>query len=125
MIGADPEHDDERANSIQPIRSHGYMRTTGSVQHEKRNGRDEGCGKDAPWKSPKADFSSSLGNPAKNAGFPLSTQPRLLLSTLCFWTQWFRPKPAKMAPFLTGVDTKASGTGVWLNPRTTPWAAAD
>src|SRR5215470_10506578 len=83
------------------------MRTTGSVQHEKRNGRVEGCGKDAPWKSPKADFSNSLGNPAKNAGFPLSTQPRLRLSAFYFWTQWFRLKPAKMAPFLTGVDRQS------------------
>ena len=34
-----------------------------------------GCGKDAPWKSPKADFSTELGNPAKSAGFPLSHTP--------------------------------------------------
>ena len=31
-----------------------------------------GCGKDAPWKSPKPGFSTELGNPADNAGFPLS-----------------------------------------------------
>jgi hypothetical protein len=31
-----------------------------------------GRGKDAPWKSPKADFSTELGNPAEGAGFPLS-----------------------------------------------------
>ncbi len=31
-----------------------------------------GCGKDARWKSHKADFPTSLGNPAKTAGFPLS-----------------------------------------------------
>jgi hypothetical protein len=37
----------------------------GGEQYEKRNTRGEGCGKDAPWKSPKADFSTSLGNPAK------------------------------------------------------------
>ncbi len=30
------------------------------------------CGKDAPGKSPKTDFSTALGNPAKGAGFPLS-----------------------------------------------------
>jgi hypothetical protein len=35
----------------------------GGEQYEKRNARGEGCGKDAPWKSPKADFSTSLGNP--------------------------------------------------------------
>jgi hypothetical protein len=29
-------------------------------------------GKDARWKSPKADFPTALGNPAKCAGFPLS-----------------------------------------------------
>ncbi len=26
----------------------------------------------SPWKSPKADFSTSLGNPANGAGLPLS-----------------------------------------------------
>ena len=31
-----------------------------------------GDGKDAPWKSPKADFSTALGNPANSVGFPLS-----------------------------------------------------
>jgi hypothetical protein len=34
--------------------------------------RGQPCGKDAPWKSPKADFSTALGNPANRAGFPLS-----------------------------------------------------
>ncbi len=32
-------------------------------------------GKDAPWKSPTADFSTALGNPAESAGFPLSHRP--------------------------------------------------
>jgi len=32
---------------------------------------ENGCGKDAPWKSLKAGFSTELGNPAKSAGFPL------------------------------------------------------
>jgi hypothetical protein len=31
-----------------------------------------GCGKDAGWKSQKADFPTPLGNPANPAGFPLS-----------------------------------------------------
>jgi hypothetical protein len=35
----------------------------------------EGCGKDAPWKSPKAGFPTELGNPAKSAGCPLSHTP--------------------------------------------------
>jgi len=34
-----------------------------------------GGGKDALWKSPKADFSTALGNPANHAGFPLSHRP--------------------------------------------------
>jgi hypothetical protein len=34
-----------------------------------------GCGKDARRKSPKADFSTLLGNPANRAGFPLSHSP--------------------------------------------------
>ena len=33
---------------------------------------ENGCGRDAPWKSLKAGFSTDLGNPAQNAGFPLS-----------------------------------------------------
>ena len=33
---------------------------------------DNGWGKDAPWESPQAGFSTELGNPAKGAGFPLS-----------------------------------------------------
>jgi hypothetical protein len=68
-----------RENSTQAIRSHGYMRMTSRAQHEKRNGVREGCGKDAPWESPTAGFPTELGNPAKNAGFPLFTQPRRLL----------------------------------------------
>ena len=32
----------------------------------------DGRGKAAPWKSPKAGFPTELGNPAKDAGFPLS-----------------------------------------------------
>src|SRR5262249_50547185 len=43
---------------------------TGSAQHQKRNGRREGSGKGARWKSLKADFSTSLGNPAKKRGTP-------------------------------------------------------
>jgi hypothetical protein len=39
-----------------------------------------GYGKDAPWKSP-LDFPTSLGNPAKAAGSPLSAQPLPLLLT--------------------------------------------
>jgi hypothetical protein len=34
-----------------------------------------GCGKDAGWKSQKADFPTPLGNPANPAGFPLSHSP--------------------------------------------------
>ena len=34
-----------------------------------------GCGKDARWKSQKADFPTPLGNPANPAGFPLSHSP--------------------------------------------------
>ncbi len=38
----------------------------------KPNGRGNGCGKAAPWKSPKTDFSTALGNRAHDARFPLS-----------------------------------------------------
>jgi transposase len=37
-----------------------------------KTGGRQGRGKDAGWKSPKADFPTPLGNPAKCAGFPLS-----------------------------------------------------
>jgi putative transposase len=32
---------------------------------------EEGCGKDAPWKTLNSEFSPALGNPAEAAGFPL------------------------------------------------------
>jgi hypothetical protein len=35
----------------------------------------EGCGKDAAGQSPKNRLFPRLGNPAKNAGFPLSHSP--------------------------------------------------
>ena len=38
---------------------------------ETQRGRRNGCGKAARWKSPKPDFSTELGNRAKNARFPL------------------------------------------------------
>src|SRR5215813_6037702 len=79
VIGAEPEHDPTReANATQAIYAN-----DGQGAIKKRNGRREGCGKDAPWKSRKADFSTSLGNPANNAGFPLFPQPRLLLDIPC------------------------------------------
>jgi hypothetical protein len=37
-----------------------------------KNDGAKGCGKDAGWKSQKADFPAPLGNPANPAGFPLS-----------------------------------------------------
>jgi hypothetical protein len=37
-----------------------------------QNAARTGCGKAAWWKSPSPDFPTSLGNPAKSAGFPLS-----------------------------------------------------
>ena len=46
------------------------MRTVGL--HANQFAGAESCGKGARWKSPKTDFSTSLGNPAKNAAFPLS-----------------------------------------------------
>src|ERR1700678_3712965 len=53
-----------RSGSLQPGRVAVPARA-----EAKREGKD--CGKDAPWKSP-SDFPTSLGNPAKTAGFPLS-----------------------------------------------------
>ena len=37
-----------------------------------QHGRRNGCGKAAPWKSPKPDFSTELANRAKSARFALS-----------------------------------------------------
>ena len=42
-----------------------------SQEKTQRSGRN-GCGKAAPWKSPKPDFSTELANRAKNARFALS-----------------------------------------------------
>ena len=56
-------------NEQRPHSSLGY-RTPAEFAAEV--GREKGCGKAAPWKSQTEDFSTALGNPAHNAGFPLS-----------------------------------------------------
>src|SRR5260370_42536218 len=45
------------------------------VAGSRKNGGATGCGKAAWWKSQKADFPTTLGNPANPAGFPLSHSP--------------------------------------------------
>jgi hypothetical protein len=59
-------------NTVRPHSSLGY-RTPAEFAAE--IGGEKGCGKAAEWKSPKADFSTPLGNPANPAGFPLSHSP--------------------------------------------------
>jgi hypothetical protein len=69
-----------------------YMRMTGSVQYEKRTGAAKAVEK-------------TLRGKVQKQTFPLSTQPRLLLALFASWTRWLRPKPAGMAPFITGADS--------------------
>jgi len=58
-------------NHVRPHSALGYL-----TPMEFRNAwAATGGGKDAPWKSPTADFSTALGNPANSAGFPLSHRP--------------------------------------------------
>jgi putative transposase len=58
-------------NHVRPHSGLGYL-----TPMEFRNAwATTGGGKDAQWKSPTADFSTALGNPAKNAGFPLFHRP--------------------------------------------------
>jgi hypothetical protein len=45
------------------------------VAGSRKNGGATGYGKAAWWKSQKADFPTTLGNPANPAGFPLSHRP--------------------------------------------------
>jgi putative transposase len=56
-------------NRERPHSSLGY-RTPEEFAREIRD--EEGCGKDAAWKSRNDDFPTPLGNPAEAAGFPLS-----------------------------------------------------
>jgi hypothetical protein len=43
-----------------------------NLESQAQSGRRKGRGKDAAWKSPKAGFSTPLGNLAQTARFPLS-----------------------------------------------------
>jgi putative transposase len=65
-------------NYVRPHSALGYLTPMefrqGWLTKQNENAAGDG-GKDAPWKSPKADFSTALGNPAKSAGFPLSHRP--------------------------------------------------
>src|SRR5437763_15217378 len=56
---------------------HSWTAAPGAIQRGRKvavreTGGGKGCGKDAEWKSPNTDFPTPLGNPANNAGFPLS-----------------------------------------------------
>lgn len=62
------------ANRRQSPQAASQIGTTQANQNGQRR-RPKGCGKDARWKSQKADFPTELGNPAKYAGFPLSHSP--------------------------------------------------
>jgi putative transposase len=55
-------------NHVRPHSALGYL----TPMEFLKSWAAKGCGKDAPWKSPTPDFSTALGNPANNAGFPLS-----------------------------------------------------
>ena len=78
VIGAEPEHEPrEKQTLLKP-----YMRMMGGAQSKNATAAAKAVEK-TPWKSRKADFSTSLGNPANNAGFPLFPQPRLLLDIPC------------------------------------------
>ena len=55
-------------NHVRPHSALGYLTPMEFAQAWAVTGR----GKDAQWKSPTADFSTELGNPAEGAGFPLS-----------------------------------------------------
>lgn len=46
--------------------------STTEQQSPNKRSQQNGCGKDAPWKSPKPDFSPELANRAKSARFALS-----------------------------------------------------
>jgi putative transposase len=65
-------------NQVRPHSSLGYQTPE---EFAAKMASATGCGKDAPWKpwkTPKAEFSpvpTALGNPAENAGFPLSHSP--------------------------------------------------
>src|SRR6266513_2031491 len=53
----------------------GTVHGAGHGTGDDKNAGATGCGKDAGWKSHKADFPTPLGNPANPAGFPLSHSP--------------------------------------------------
>src|SRR6202008_2349984 len=53
----------------------GTVHRAGHGTGDDGNAGATGCGKDAGWKSHKADFPTPLGNPANPAGFPLSHSP--------------------------------------------------
>jgi len=52
----------------------------------------------------KQTFPRSLEIPQRTRDSHFSHSLDCYCGCLCLWTHWLRPKPAKMAPFLTGVD---------------------
>src|SRR5438132_1201677 len=74
-------HRDRPSTPGRKLQRHPWTAPPGPIQRPRgdpgrqQNAARTGCGKAARWKSPKPDFPTSLGNPAKSAGFPLSHSP--------------------------------------------------
>jgi hypothetical protein len=58
----------------------------------------------------KQTFPRSLEIPQRTRDSHFSHSLDCYWGSLCLWTHWLRPKPTKMAPFLTGVDSLARGS---------------
>src|SRR5215467_10853061 len=84
----------------------GALQCGRSLFKPRKNRRAWGCGKDARWKSQKADFPTSFGNPANCAGFPLSHS---------YYGCWLNLKPDISLATKTGhfnlLPTGAESTG--------------
>jgi len=82
----------------------------GDEQYEKRNARGERLWKRRSVEKSKSRLFHLAWKSRKKRGIPTFPQPRLLLDTFLWWTQWFRPKPAQLAPFITGANIHWSMT---------------
>jgi putative transposase len=66
------EYNEERPHSSLGYRTPAAFAAAEREKAEGRRAGQEGCGKDAPWKTLNNEFPTALGNPADGAGFPLS-----------------------------------------------------
>src|SRR5215813_15597880 len=100
VIGAEPEHEPrEKQTLLKP-----YMRMMGRAQLKNATAAAKAVEKTLREKVEKQTFPLRLEIPQTTRDSHFSHSLDYCWIFLAWWTYWLRPKPTKMAPFITGAE---------------------